>query len=391
MLDGRSISSKTPLGSALFDALDPGSNTMEGASWERLVANATQTGKALSEGKVPHVSYALRRFWNRLLGFTKTVPFVDLTELRYNVNFRDALDAWIETIEGKGLVPLLLIDEANSVFGGNDVVQRQQTLDALKYITRQTKQEMKLTAIMVASEYSEPYRLMDLGFKTGNLSSVAVLSEPEPASMRKLLMERWGMGPNLADSVMAVYGGHMQYCCLTVQGLDHAYSEHRDVGTPPRIPPVQFLADVSNNTHMCFEKYDETLEEMARRGFAYVKRSSEEAKLITRLNVGCSVSVHSDGLSLPYGSLKGDAIVPSVQMGRVVIARCTPMPTPTTPTPTPCSTPSPTPSPTLSPTPSSTPSSTPSPTLSPVNAHKNPDAHINPDVHTDAPRCPPSQ
>eukprot|EP01104_Vermistella_antarctica_P014522 TRINITY_DN4583_c0_g1_i3.p1 TRINITY_DN4583_c0_g1~~TRINITY_DN4583_c0_g1_i3.p1 ORF type:complete len:417 (+),score=65.00 TRINITY_DN4583_c0_g1_i3:233-1483(+) len=199
LLNGRAFPSNTPLGTALFDSL-PASIPKEGASWERLVANATQTAK--------------------------------------NVNFQDALNVWVETIERKGLVPLLLVDEANSVFRGGN-----HTRDDLEFLTMITKEQRRITAILVSSQCSEPHRLADLGFDTSNLTGITVLGEPEPAHMRKLLMERWGMGPNLADSLMAVYGGHILCCSHMVKELNDVYSEHFDVGTLPEVPPVQFPVD----------------------------------------------------------------------------------------------------------------------------------------------------
>jgi len=123
----------------------------------------------------------------------------------------DVLEAFVLTCEAEGKFPCLVVDEANVAFeaSNEDKEERKRTLTALRLLTEYTKQRRRMNVIFAASEYSEPYRLSALGFKSDHFSRTVLMPEVQPTEMRELLERKWGMGANLATAFMSVWGGHV--------------------------------------------------------------------------------------------------------------------------------------------------------------------------------------
>ena len=108
----------------------------------------------------------------------------------------------------------LVIDEANlalSVREQSSAATIESTRSALALFTALTKAENKLNVILVSSEHSYPFCLVDkrLGFNLEDLSGYIFSSELPPKDMYELLTTRWGIKHDLALQLLSIYGGHI--------------------------------------------------------------------------------------------------------------------------------------------------------------------------------------
>jgi len=153
----------------------------------------------------------------------------------------DVLTQFVAACEAEGTYPCLVIDEANAALVATTPAERDRAIEALRALTQFTKQEQRMNVVLAASEHSEPFRLNELGCSSTHWTNTLIVGEvradvtywglvcvavPEaaptqsmmlpllqvpPADMRDLLMAKWGMGPNLADACMSVWGGENQH------------------------------------------------------------------------------------------------------------------------------------------------------------------------------------
>ena len=94
--------------------------------------------------------------------------------------------------------------QANAALAAEGPEERKHTIEALRLLTRLTKQEQRINVFLASSEYAEPYRLTAL---SDHFTDTVLVPEVPPKQMRELLERKWGVGPNLASAIMAVWGG----------------------------------------------------------------------------------------------------------------------------------------------------------------------------------------
>ena len=117
-----------------------------------------------------------------------------------NVSFGALLESIVAVCKRKGEFSVLIIDHADLALRSGTGPEAASALETLHLLTSLTNVQKRMGALLVASEYSEPFRLQDLGFRTSNMTETVVASELPPADMRQLLVERWGCGPLRASS-----------------------------------------------------------------------------------------------------------------------------------------------------------------------------------------------
>ena len=115
----------------------------------------------------------------------------------------DFLATWVEAVRAVDKLPVIVIDEANMAFpsisngNGNG---KQEASDALQALVRLTKQNRKVSVILVASDYAFPLGLQELGLNKFDCISSTICPEVEEEPMVKLLTEEWGLPQDLAKA-----------------------------------------------------------------------------------------------------------------------------------------------------------------------------------------------
>ena len=77
--------------------------------------------------------------------------------------------------------------QANAALVADGAEQKSRTITGLRLLTEYTKEKRRMNVILAASEYSEPYRLSALGFKSDHFTRTVLVPEIPPKEMRELL------------------------------------------------------------------------------------------------------------------------------------------------------------------------------------------------------------
>ena len=180
---------------------------------------------------------------------------------------------------------------------------------------------MQANIILASSEHSFPYRLGNsrLGFNTADLTQFIYAGEVPPDKMYELLTTKWGIGHNLAVTLIDHYGGHVYDTLLKLKELNSMGDSFE--------PGIQMQAD---SVLKCL-KFDgdkphmrELLTQIAEKGFAPLKdKEDREAEIISKNNVGGQVQKdRAMVIGFPadkWGKYKM-GLIPSKQSIRLVIA-----------------------------------------------------------------------
>jgi hypothetical protein len=94
---------------------------------------------------------------------------------------------------------------------------------------------------MASSDLSLPLKARAWGLNLAHLGRQIVLSEYRPSSAYNLLVHEWNMGPNLANTFIDYYGGHI----LNLQAALNMIAIEGDDFNPKNILP-QVYEEVSN-------------------------------------------------------------------------------------------------------------------------------------------------
>lgn len=89
----------------------------------------------------------------------------------------DVLEPFIHACEQGDEFPCLIIDEASTALAASTPKQRASTMDALRALTRFSKQEQRMNVLLAASEHDESFRLHDLGFKSNQWTAAIIVGE----------------------------------------------------------------------------------------------------------------------------------------------------------------------------------------------------------------------
>jgi hypothetical protein len=232
-----------------------------------------------------------------------------------------------ETAQAQGCLLCLIVDEANLIFPappgppGSALPAAPPTpaqLSAqlqLAKLVELTKQSRQMNVLLVSSEYTYPHRLRNGHFfNTTNFTDVLFAGEVPPAAMRQLLVQRWGLGPRLADVFVAFYGGHVHMAALALEKL----SQQLDEFNCEEVAPSGVLSAIVD----CIEGDGSgepmvaMLRALAARGLAPVSsEANAQAQALSLANVGGLVTTSSRVAGLPQGLRSGVnfGVVPSSQ------------------------------------------------------------------------------
>jgi hypothetical protein len=183
-----------------------------------------------------------------------------------NIAANEALVSFVEYAESMAKFPVLIVDKANLVLGGNDgIVAISKTLQT---IVQLTKQSNRLTVILASS--SMVTRTSSLGkkmnsnliWRTSRPCCLWARFHPRPCGT---FWQKFGMGENLASLLIASYGGHF---LRLLSAVDRLKTEKEDF----------FLASelnaISAGIVACFQTHPtrtlSLLRQLAKVGFALV-------------------------------------------------------------------------------------------------------------------------
>ena len=160
-----------------------------------------------------------------------------------------------------------------------------------------------------------------MGFTLDNIGNVVVAGEVPPNSMRKLLKERWGMGPRLTSLCLAAYGGHIHYTAMAISKL----SLRKEDFSANMVYPI----DVKDGIDACIAAEGKhpgmltLLHNLAVFGFAEIENSDNpRAQMLVKLNVAGYVNNGSFVVGLPASVWQKGAtsgLVPASQEVRLMI------------------------------------------------------------------------
>jgi hypothetical protein len=252
----------------------------------------------------------------------------------------NVLEAFVLTCEAEGTFPCLVVDEANVAFEASNEDKEERTLAALRLLTDYTKQRRRMNVILAASEYSEPYRLSKLGFKSDHFSDTVLMPEVSPKDMRELLEGKWGMGANVTTAFMSVWGGHIWAAVKGVERLASGKASFRAIQNP-----IAFSKDAADGVTDCLAADSaaspmlaattqeggsitgmvDMLKKVATHGYAMVpSRKDPRAKLASERNVGGVVTVDTLAPGVPpeawFGSKSTNVVVATNQAMRMLLA-----------------------------------------------------------------------
>ena len=232
----------------------------------------------------------------------------------------DLLHGFVATCKSRGEFPVLIIDEANSALPSasssaapgeaaqakspQDKAMEARTLAALKLLTQLTKECREMNVLLASSEHAEPFRLASLGFKTEDFTETVVACEVPPPDMRALLVDKWRCGPQLAEGLMAVYGGHVWRTSLALGDLAREGPAFEAIGAFSSAPldgVNKCLAAARGGSGVAkVEGLEDVLRELAERGFAAIpSRDDPRAEVVSENNVGGVVPRGASAPGLP--------------------------------------------------------------------------------------------
>ncbi|KAJ1405284.1 hypothetical protein B484DRAFT_457106 [Ochromonadaceae sp. CCMP2298] len=255
----------------------------------------------------------------------KTVKIVSKLFKTEELTAVEAIASFVDAAKKMGRVPCLFVDEANRAFelvGAAAPEKKKRVQDILAMLTALAKQDKVLNVLLASSEYAYPYRLKkDVDFNVANIGRTIFAGEVPPASMRELLVKKWGLGLGLSDLCLAAYGGHIHY---TAMALSELSLRKQDFAADYVVP-----ASVYDGIVECLEEetkhpgMTDLLCELAVSGFAAIDKTSDpRAEMMVKKNVAGVVVKGSLVVGLPpevWGCGAHCGLVPASQEVRLMI------------------------------------------------------------------------
>lgn len=249
--------------------------------------------------------------------FKINVPNADGTDVAM---VADSVVALLEEAEKRHERLAIVLDEANAFLKTTDRAA-DDTSKLFNILVAYTKEELRMSAVLLSSDEGLPFRLQEMGLKTTHLSHMLVIggaTPPEVLSQLKAL----GMGQRLRELLVRIYGGHFWHIARAVDILEEALTAGRRANVVRE--PMNSIADAfaqweslkGEKTHLVA-----VLEEVARTGFCPVGKGDPLAHVLTKTNVCTFLSNAAVEYFIdPLVRLERSGVAPSTQLTRVLIA-----------------------------------------------------------------------
>lgn len=209
---------------------------------------------------------------------------------------------------------VIIVDEANMAIPGPPEAADQ----VLQFIVAATKQTNLASIVLITSDYTYPYRLRESGLKTRDMQTVILAGEVPEAQMMDLLIEKWGMGPELAGEFFRFFGGHVY---LSYKGVSilRRITFNFDPLALLDVPDLQSCVELGEGARG-------HLKNLVEHGFSHVTNIKEDsaAKEIVKADLASIIRKDSIVFDCPPGLWTGNpsryALLPESKLCRLVIA-----------------------------------------------------------------------
>ena len=196
----------------------------------------------------------------------------------------DCVTALWEQAEKDGSHVVVVLDEANAFLQTTDVQAAKDTVKLFNTLVLHTKQTNHMSVILLSSDEALPSRLEDLGLSTTHLEETLVVGGASPQEMLKQL-EDLGVGPNLRDLLVRIYGGHVWQVSVALKRLSVALQagDEADVlrGPMDSIENAFALWEAQQGDRL---RLVDVLMEVARFGFSPLTNGDALARVLTKSN-----------------------------------------------------------------------------------------------------------
>ena len=184
-----------------------------------------------------------------------------------------------------------------------------------------------MNVIMVSSNHSFPYSLVEAGFNIFDLTSIVYAGEAPPADTYRLLTTRWGVGDRLATALIERCGGNLFSISRALDVL--AVKKARATAINPWLYAYvnRCLNAVDDTYTYSMKNMAEILQILAEQGFVAVEDyDDEEVELIVRYGVGGLVQADALICGFDEETIAPDegwdfGLVPMGQSMRLAIAK----------------------------------------------------------------------
>ena len=320
------------LAAGLEAALLGESRELEGGGWRAWLGRsrrpqASQPGSVARPG-TPSASLAASL---RAIGLEARANFGDrATVMETNV---EMLARVVALAEKRGLYVCLVVDEANLALptpppvvalkdsrGGPGHLHQAPlppeelrllagTRLLLERVVQLTKQNRRMNALLVTSEYAFPHRLQRSSFfNAANLTRTLFAGEVPPGDMRALLQDTWGLGPRLSDVFLAFYGGHVHLASQALALLKEQGDQFscEDAAPSSVRGAIARCLEAGGEGGCSSSSAKEMLRAMAQQGFAPVRHDGDACvQALSQANIGGLVATSATVEGLPEGPRAG--------------------------------------------------------------------------------------
>lgn len=97
--------------------------------------------------------------------------------IKKQLTLKQVLAAYVEACTAEHRYPCIVIEDTNRALRDSTAEARERSLEALSLLTQLTKEERLINAVLTSSDYSEPFRLHELGFKRDHWTRTVVVGE----------------------------------------------------------------------------------------------------------------------------------------------------------------------------------------------------------------------
>jgi hypothetical protein len=250
-------------------------------------------------------------------GFKLKMPLTGGSEVATVIDFVTAL--WEQTQKDTAHV-VVVLDEANAFLQTTDKATMYDTAKLFNTLVLHTKQTNHMSVVLMSSDEALPFRLEDMGLKSTHLSHILAVGGAAPQEMLDQL-EELGVGKNLRELLVRIYGGHIWH----VRGaLDHlasavkaGYKTSVLRGPMDSIKDAFALWEEKNGDR---ERLVGVLEEVARCGFYPLHKNDALARVLTKSNACTFLTDYTMEFFVdPEVRLERSGVTASTQLVRVLI------------------------------------------------------------------------
>lgn len=231
----------------------------------------------------------------------------------------DCVTALWEQTQAESEHVVVVLDEASAFLQTTDKAVAD-TVKLYNTLVLHTKQTSHMSALLLSSDEALPFRLDDLKLNSAHLRETLVVGEAAPQEMLKEL-ETLGVGKNLRELLVRIYGGHVWQVDIALDRLVMAIKAGDRVrvlrGPMDSIKVASALWEEQKGDR---ERLVGVLEEVARCGFYPLDKDDALARVLTKSNACTFLTDDTTEFFIdPAVRLERSGLTASTQLVRVLI------------------------------------------------------------------------